>query len=137
MRRGARRGAATFLVFGLILAWLSVALFLLLSEWLPASAAAALVAVAVALVYALGRGWAGLRQQRRQRTAPSQNVTISPEALALMRDWVGDNPWMATGLAAGLGWATAQNDRLPLEAMEQLVELLRGIEAASGGGDGA
>lgn len=128
VRRRTRQGAIA-LVCGLLGgAWLSIALFLGLAYWLPAWLAALSVTGVVVVIYAVMR-WTPRRRPTRS-AEPDPGPALDPETLVVLKTWVGDNPWLATGVAAGLGFASAQSGRDMAATMRQVTDLVAGLDAA-------
>lgn len=128
LRRQTRRGAVSLVVWSLVAAWSSLALYLALRIWLVDAVAAILVAAVIASAYGIWR----LARGHAQRSAPPP-PPVSDELLAMLKVWVRQNPWAATGLAAGLGYTTAREGRDPAEMLEQVLQLIAGLEAAQSG----
>ena len=52
------------------------------------------------------------------------------EMIEILERWTAEQPWLAVGIAAGAGWMTARSDGDPEKTMHQLLDVLRGMEAA-------
>ena len=127
-----RRSGLAALVWLLVAAWLSLAAFFALRLWLPDWGAAVAVAGAVLLVYGLYR--LARRAASRPQARPDPNAGQIPEELRRQLERIAaDQPWLAVGVATGLGFAAARNDQQLSLWLEQLPALLAGMQSAQQG----
>ena len=128
-RRATRWGAFSLVIGALFSAWVSVAIFLGLRRYLPDAAAAAGVSIVALLVYVAASAWRSHRSRQRQREA-SAPPAMPSEMIEILERWTSEQPWLAVGIAAGAGWMTARSDGDPAKTLDQLLDVLRGMEAA-------
>lgn len=128
-RRATRWGAFSLLLWGLMSVWISLAIFWLLRNWWPAWASASGVAAVALLIYVGAVVLRRYRARRRQVDAGSP-PDMPQEMIDLLERWTADQPWLAVGLAAGAGWVTARSEGDPQQTLRQILELMRGMEAA-------
>lgn len=124
-----RRSGLAALVWLLTAAWLSLAAFLGLRLWLADWAAALAVSGLTLGMYGLYRLTRRLRRQsaQSQQAAPNQ----LPEELRRQLERIAeDQPWLAVGVATGLGFAAGRNDAQLQVWLEQLPVLLAGLQSA-------
>ena len=101
-------------------AWLSVAAYLILQQWLAPPLAATTVAAVAVLI-------AALQWPRQSASAPADATAIDPALLKEFEALVKQYPWLATGLGLGLGWACGRGD-IDLRALQmQLGELMAAL----------
>lgn len=128
-RRATRWAAFSLVLLGLFSVWTSLAIYWLLRLWWPAWAAATGVAAVALAIYLAAVVYRRYRARRRQ-VRPSAPPSMPQEMMDLLERWTEDQPWMAVGLAAGAGWVTARSDGDPQQTLQQMLELMRGLEAA-------
>ena len=128
-RRATRWGAFSLLIFGLIAAWASFGAYAWLRLWWPEWAAAVGVTGITMLLYGLAVGLRRYRSRRRQAEQGSP-PPMPTEMLEILERWTAYQPWLAVGIAGGLGWVAARSNADPKKTLEQALEVMRGMEAA-------